>query len=61
MMIGIIKNSKIFDFEKTKQYIWEFTNENEEFSRFYDEITNLKFDESFFQTIILKFLEFAEI
>lgn len=61
MMIGIIKNSKIFDFEKTKQYIWEFTNENEEFFQFYDEIIKLKFDESFFQNIILKFLEFSEI
>ncbi len=57
----IIKNSKIFDFEKTKQYIWEFTNENEEFSRFYDEITNLKFDERFFQNIILKSLEIFEM
>ncbi len=58
---NIIKNSKTFDFEKTKEYIFEFTNENEEFSQFYDEITNLKFDESFFQNIILKSLEMFEL
>ncbi len=58
---NIIKTSKTFDFEKTKEYISEFINENEEFSQFYNEIANLKFDESFFQNIILKSLEILEV